>query len=470
MWCNHCQTDVTITESSENTGTLQCPQCSNNLSSTNESGATSIAQSAHALLKRWEDQRPVADSTEKQTEVEPAELMASSQPEISNPISTDASFLNIPKLSSEPDEPKVFSEIEASSDSPLQLKPTELPGVESVVTEPEVLAETEEANSSFSSNLSEEHSINDLQTESEDSVLVPKLVKPPITEPSLAVEPKTSTSDSIDVILKETSLPPEILSNKAAINRTEPFLVEKPDTLLISPEVLQDKQPKQPSRFGTTLASQNDASSLLKRDPDTISQLQQESSAPYKQPKQLQTETVIAQNNISEKPMKNTTQKPVSQPSNSQGRLRFSPAEDTEEIIDDLGIQQAIEKHHRKDRNWSVIFGQFMVYCGAIAMTCGIGIVIVNRFGSLGIAESTGWLTLAGGQLLFVLGIHTHLSNKMEQLLNDIHQRNDDLTRLILQQSSQVSAKTIPTPKTESISRDSSINASFQRGSLQETA
>ncbi|MCA8984410.1 MAG: hypothetical protein KDA76_11655 [Planctomycetaceae bacterium] len=117
--------------------------------------------------------------------------------------------------------------------------------------------------------------------------------------------------------------------------------------------------------------------------------------------------------------------------SSPRGKVKFSPAP---ERLDDLDIQQAIERHHRKPRNWSAILGQFLAFSGALAMTGGAAIVIANRFGTVEISETTGWLALAGGHLLLVLGIYTHLTSRIEQVWHEMHQRSDEIQKLILQQ------------------------------------
>ena len=89
----------------------------------------------------------------------------------------------------------------------------------------------------------------------------------------------------------------------------------------------------------------------------------------------------------------------------------------------------------RPKKNFSAIFGQFLVLCSALGMTGGLGIVILNRFGaSIQFNEATGWLTFAGSHLLFVLGVYTNLSSRMEQVLNDVHSRYDELTKVIAYQ------------------------------------
>lgn len=356
MWCNHCQQEVTAAENSDKTGTLQCPQCDHKLELTEKAESASIAQTAHALLKRWEESRPVAQAA-------PAESEA-----------TDSTTIKKTPLP------------EAANLSPA----TELPNT---------------------------------QVESKKT-------------PLIADDPKTVQPQSFSV---QNPAIPEKRPKKVQVHQ-------------------QKSSPPVP-----TLAAQNDASSLLKRDPDTISRLQNKTSSAELE---KQTEAAALQNR-SEISMKKNTSDPISQTATSQGRLRFAPTEEAEETIDDLGIQQAIERHHRKEQNWSVLFGQFMVYCGAIVMTAGIGIVIASRFGSLTVAESTGWLTLAGGHLLFVLGIYTHISSKLEQLWNDQHRRADDLSRLIIQQQKQIAATGISSRKKESNSQAGT--SQFQRGALPET-
>lgn len=122
---------------------------------------------------------------------------------------------------------------------------------------------------------------------------------------------------------------------------------------------------------------------------------------------------------------------PSENPASPRGKVKFSPAP---ERLDDLDIQQAIERHHRKPRNWSAILGQFLAFSGALAMTGGAAIVIANRFGTVEISETTGWLALAGGHLLLVLGIYTHLTSRIEQVWHEMHQRSDEIQKLILQQ------------------------------------
>ncbi|MEZ5950798.1 MAG: hypothetical protein R3C12_16590 [Planctomycetaceae bacterium] len=81
--------------------------------------------------------------------------------------------------------------------------------------------------------------------------------------------------------------------------------------------------------------------------------------------------------------------------SSPRGKVKFSPAP---ERLDDLDIQQAIERHHRKPRNWSAILGQFLAFSGALAMTGGAAIVIANQFGNRRNLRNHGLACLGGGE------------------------------------------------------------------------
>lgn len=123
----------------------------------------------------------------------------------------------------------------------------------------------------------------------------------------------------------------------------------------------------------------------------------------------------------------------------SQGKVQFAnSARKLAEFENQQVFQSPITpKAAGKQRNWSVLIGQFLAFGGALAMTGGAAIIIGNRFGSLEIAETTGWLAVAGGHMLFVLGLYTHLTSRVEQTWHDLHLRSDEIYRLLEQQGQQ---------------------------------
>lgn len=121
-------------------------------------------------------------------------------------------------------------------------------------------------------------------------------------------------------------------------------------------------------------------------------------------------------------------------PLQSRGEVKFATREQgnpQEEV--EFDIHQAIERNCRKQRNWSAILGQLLSLGGALAMTGGFAVVLGNWFGKIDVPETTGWLAVAGGHLLFVLGLYTHLTSRIEQVWHELHGRSDDLQRLLLQ-------------------------------------
>ncbi len=434
MWCDHCREEVVPVANKENSEIQECSQCGKHLSNSNETGsdtaqaeqagASSIAQTAHALLKRWEANRPTAESVPATgpTKDEPPAPVISKIKETEKKI---------------PATPAAVSAQKTESHNPGLTEAAGSPG---------------------------ETIFNDIPSGLDVSEMLPDLIPPTGSLPADAGSSEKQTAGSTEINKPQTE-------QKKAMFPTDSI----PATKNVSSEINRSKATssvpeittrKQTVHAGSTLASQNDAGSLLKRKPEPPSRQKTKSPSPQIQ---KQTGAVASPDTKSEKPMKFKTKSKASTKTSappaetSQGRVRFTPPEINDEKIDDLGIQQAIERHHRKQRNWSVLFGQFMVFGGALAMTCGIAIVIGNRFGSMEVAETTGWLTLAGGHLLFVLGIYTHLSSKMEQIWSDMHSRNDEITRLLSQNMTTGIPRKTPLPV------NTSSNASFQRSSLPET-
>jgi len=472
MWCEQCQEDVVPVANKQNSGIQECSQCGKRLSDldrtgtattqADQTGDSSIAQTAHALLKRWEANRPIAESSsaaESTTTAKPitnapppaaAAAAAAAPKKVVTPKGTSVSPLlkketvskKEPEKKWDPPSNPTFTNEDIFDDIPSGLDISEML--------PDLIPPAQTASQSLDSSEKQvvgpaeiikktklETGKENRQQTGKTPVTSPPLTSPPLTTPPLTTPPLTS-----------------------------PPLTSPPLTSAI-PKVPETTQRKQTQHAGATLASQNDAGSLLKRNPEPIPEQKTKSPSPQIQ---KQTGAVASPETQSEKPSmfktktKAKPQTPAPQPEISQGRVRFTPPEiDDEKKIDDLGIQQAIERHHRKQRNWSVLFAQLMVYGGALAMTCGIAIVIGTRFGSMGIAETTGWLTMAGGHLLFVLGIYTHLSSKMEQVWSEMHARHDELTRLLNQNMTTANPRRINT-----IAPTSSA-ASFQRSSLPET-
>ncbi len=436
MWCDHCQEEIVPVAGKNDSSIQECSQCGKALvpvegkgsepAAADQSGSSSIAQTAHALLKRWEASRPVSES------------MSTSEPDAAPETATDKAV---------------------TSRSPLETarsgKPASFPAK----------SETEQKTiSAGNSNIPSDNIFDDIPSGLDVSEMLPDLVSPakPELKSSSFLKDQTKKTEQKKAASISAAPSPRPSSSKTEASQTE--------TATTRTDSAKQKQ-SQPA--GATLAAQNDAGSLLNRSVEPPAQRKTQSASTENK---KQAEASTSPETQSEKPgmfktkskVKQVAQPVVDMPESVQGRVRFTPpgahsANKNDEKIDDLGIQQAIERHHRQQRNWSVLFAQLMVYGGALAMTCGIAIVIVNWFGSIEITETTGWLTLAGGHLLFVLGIYTHLSSKMEQVWSEMHARHDELARLLNQSRSRAeSGKNKP-------AASAAENVSFQRKSIPET-
>ncbi len=208
-----------------------------------------------------------------------------------------------------------------------------------------------------------------------------------------------------------------------------------------------EKSPVRESR-GSSPASANDASQLLRA-----------RGMAYPEPEMKNHET------HTERPTAEAPEQSALSP--SRGGVKFATREQGHPNDGiEFDIHQAIERNCRKQRNWSAILGQLLSLGGALAMTGGFAVVLGNWFGKIDIPETTGWLAVAGGHLLFVLGLYTHLTSRIEQVWHELHGRSDDLQRILLQmqrmqqlQLSRPARETPPrTSPTEQPSRETAAN------------
>lgn len=496
MYCENCQREVASTKN-PHTGLLQCSHCGTEKRSTFSDANSSIAETAHALLKRWEQSRGQNEeqapaSRQKQPlSVDDAlaaqpSLAESSRSSRQSGIDITAELLeNADSIQAELESSQQYSGRAANRE---QLE-------DSFAEAAPARAEQMKPEASFSSagSYSAKELAETYAMQKENSSRRSEPEKP--AAPAYAEQPRAPRSASAQSAPKQDSqskAPTSRPADSAAASvRSDYRESEKPsfdaesssykDALLKS---LQPSADEQIDSFVPERFSQESKAEAESPKPEAKSQ----PTAPKASKPALDIpETIIAKQqklDAAKEAAKSTTaaagstagQKPAaSQPAPKQpkaparqGQVRFAPpaGHDT-----DFDVQQAIERHHRKQRNWSAIIGQLLALCGAVCMTGGIAIVIGNRFGSLEVAETTGWLSMAGGHLLFILGIYTHLTSRVEQIWQDVHQRSDDLARILLQQqrSQQMLYRAASAPA-DTDDEYGMSDSSFERQSLTRSA
>jgi len=494
MYCDQCQREVS-TSKNPHTGQLQCAQCGTVQAAEASLSQPTIAQTAHALLKRWEESRPQTKpaeqptATTKQTTHKSAPLIQERDlpPSTASGIDISAYLADFdqqesllaPELDEEPlllespqDREHISAPVSRSLDSVAENRSsprTQFQSDQHSDSTYELARQAIDAAADWSAQpgtTSERTVIS--SPRSQRTPVVAESSPPVLTNASAishSVERQSAGVDPATVPAARTSraVEPRQPVAPSAVNTETPAFAEGTErTPGTSPQTL----PRQRTDDNSSRASSNDEGILLGASQSTSAPrpltAQDVESSRVVQPG----EAFSAMSAAPETPAPVASPaelRPVERKATAQGQVRFQ----TPEHIEDFDIQQAIERHHRKQRNWSALLGQLLAFSGALAMTGGIAIVIGNRFGSLELAETTGWLSLAGGHLLFILGIYTHLTSRCEQTWNDLHQRSDDLMRLLLQQqqAQQLLLQQMqrPLPTTPSRSPEKEARETFQR-------
>ncbi|MBR9802836.1 hypothetical protein GYB59_14605 [bacterium] len=457
MYCENCQREVASTKN-PHTGLLQCSHCGTEKRSNFSDANSSIAETAHALLKRWEQSRgqneeqPPAPRQKQPLSVDDALAAQPSLPESSRSsrqsgIDITAELLeNADSIQAELESSQQYAGRSANREQ------LEEPFAESVPAR----AEQKKPQASFSSagNYSAKDLADTYAMQKENSSRRSEPERPAAS--AYAEQPRAARSASAESVSKQDSKAPTSrpTDSAAASVRSDYRESESPsfdaesssykDALLKSLQPSADEQIDSfvPERFSQEAKAEAESHKPEAKSqpaapkaskppldiPETIIAKQQKLDAAKETGKST---AAAAGSTASQKPAGSPPAPKQPKAPTRQGQVRFAPpaGHDT-----DFDVQQAIERHHRKQRNWSAIIGQLLALCGAVCMTGGIAIVIGNRFGSLEVAETTGWLSMAGGHLLFILGIYTHLTSRVEQIWQDVHQRSDDLARILLQQ------------------------------------
>ncbi len=466
MWCDHCKEEIVPLAGEEKGDIQKCHQCGNLLSAEQNrasgtlqgspSATSSIAQTAHALLKRWEESRPVATSSAVD----------------GNSATTATATTATAAIAAE--QVKSTAPVKTASKSEFENKTVSQETPTPVQSKQEPVNATASPSSPASPG---EDVFNDIPSGLDVSEMLPDLVPPMRTASVPSDASKKQRTEPAQTAMKaEAEISREEKENVEAAPAPSPLSRSVGSPKSSEQKSPEKKQPKRTYQPGKTLASQNDAGALLNRERKPISQQNKKSDSSQSS---IQPGAVASPATESERPemfktrttdqteatieTKAESRLSTRQKEINKGRVRFTTQETPEEKIDDLGIQQAIERHYRQRRNWSVLFAQLLVYGGALAMTSGVAIVIGSRFGSLEIAETTGWLSAVGGHLLFVLGIYTHLSSKLEQVWSEMHARQDELTRLLSQKMNKAN------PRKTNLQSSDAQETTFQRSSLSDT-
>ncbi|TWT64150.1 hypothetical protein [Rubinisphaera italica] len=429
MWCDNCHAEVNTSQSPVS-GQEQCTECGNELEAATTLGNQSIAQTAHALLKRWEetryDQEPTASKEGDQT----------SQPAPQQPVVRRVEQPHAPakpvvsaSRSAEDyqNDEQEFEEEQLQSPPPMISRPA-TPPAQPVVQK---------------------------QNPQQDSLpLERQRLANPISFPKRAA--------NIDMKpLPKTQTPPKAQPSKTVTNSAE-----KPQAERRSFGKTEPKEKSEPT-FSAGKSASNDAAGLMAkarqpelspRNPSITAQkkptLEQSLSRPQSEPSMTQKPTVTSVDS-------SAYREQTPQTESRDGQVRFTPRRS--ETFADFDPETEFTPAKRA-RNWSAIIGQALVFCSSLGMTGGIGIIIATRFGAgIDIAESTGWLTFAGSHLIFVLGIYTNLSSRMEQVLNEMHSRSDELTRILSYQQTVSQNRAMPRENTPQ-----NRKSDFARGSLAE--
>ena len=485
MYCENCQREVASTKN-PHTGLLQCSHCGTEKRSSFSDANSSIAETAHALLKRWEQSRGQNEEqapAPRQKQPLSVDDVLSAQP--SPPESSRSSRQSGIDITAEllENADGIQAELESSqqysgrSDNREQLE-------ESVAEAMAARAEQTKPEASFSSagnysakELAETYAMqkeNSSRRSEPEKPAAPAYAEFAPKQDSQSKVPTSRPADSAASSVRSDSRESESSSfdaesssyKDALLKSLQPSADEQIDSFV--PERFSQDSKAEAESYKAEAKSQPAASKASKPPldiPETIIAKQQKLDAAKEEAKST---TATAASNASQKPAASQPAPKQPKAPARQGQVRFAPpaGHDT-----DFDVQQAIERHHRKQQNWSAIIGQLLALCGAVCMTGGIAIVIGNRFGSLEVAETTGWLSMAGGHLLFILGIYTHLTSRVEQIWQDVHQRSDDLARILLQQqrSQQMLYRAASAPAETDDEYGMSDN-SFERQSLTRSA
>ncbi len=428
MFCDRCQREVAAMKSPQ-TGALHCSQCGAEKKSTVSVNNHSIAQTAHALLKRWEESREKDQPQETSAEV----------------VQTPSAGQVIRKASEQiRQNPQDFSETEL-----------ELPALPELNTfaETEILADLPD----FSWDESAWQTQAAASPPASASPAEQKVSRPQSEPAAIEKRPALSTDHS-SWNSPEKTLSASLREHSAVshlnIQPADTAPPKKPPAQLVRnesmPAPVAQAKPVEPAKPRETASEQKnsfpnppDFASLLNQKQGISSETRETSMKQSAAQPQFTSEshpsgTLERSYTASELEKSFDIGKPEksfdaseAQTLPTQGQLKFGR---TAQKLTDLENLQSFAPTTRKQRNWSAGIGQLLAFTGALAMTGGAAIVIGNRFGSLEMAETTGWLAVAGGHLLFLLGIYTHLTSRVEQIWHDLHGKSEDLQRLIQQQ------------------------------------
>ncbi|MBS0205714.1 MAG: hypothetical protein JSS49_22665 [Planctomycetes bacterium] len=93
---------------------------------------------------------------------------------------------------------------------------------------------------------------------------------------------------------------------------------------------------------------------------------------------------------------------------------------------DDL-VRLAVQQPEPPPGNWTTMVGQLCAYAGVAVLTLGTVMVLSGYFGGPTNYAPTGWLVAAVGQMLLFLGVVTLVSGGMEQTVDEVSWRIDQL-------------------------------------------
>lgn len=90
-------------------------------------------------------------------------------------------------------------------------------------------------------------------------------------------------------------------------------------------------------------------------------------------------------------------------------------------------VRKAVDQPPPPSTNWTTLAGQLCAYGGVGLLTCGTVLVLSGYFGGPANYAPTGWLVAAVGQMLLFLGVVTLVSGGMEQTVDEVAWRVDQL-------------------------------------------
>ncbi|MCG6156929.1 hypothetical protein [Rubinisphaera margarita] len=420
MWCDQCRAEVS-TSHSPVTGLEQCTECGQELGSSEPVTNQTIAQTAQALLKRWEESR--LD--------EPAETVDAADDDLTDQFeraydSSESLLKEQPEEPARP-EPKRTSPVMKMPSRPTPAPPTPAPKAENV----------------------ERPSVPTPQSR-------PARLELPNVEQPRAERPAPSMPQAAPKMERRPEQPAPRPQQQEPARPARSEASEPPRRSFSKPE--PQKNPPAPTAPAPR-AARNDAAALMNREPmnrETQNREPQKPVASIPVGDALRDEAPASR---ATSPVSSTPERPTTEP-RREGQVKMSaPAYEAPSFA-------LPEKSTRPGRNWSAIFGQTLVLLGGLGMTAGVGIVIACKFGNVAqLTESTGWLTFAGCQLMFVFGIYTNLSSRMEQVLVEMHRRCDDLSTIIAQQQTVIRAAS-PRPETPRPESEHRFSASKRAGSF----